>query len=56
MSNIIEKNKELNTIWNNIISLDIIKQKNKMQEKEFEGWSKQKLNIVEEQYKRMLFL
>lgn len=56
MGEIIRKNKELNIIWNKITSLDFMRQKNKMQEKRSEGWSEGKLNIVEGQYKRMLFL
>ncbi|ABV79514.1 hypothetical protein A1I_05970 [Rickettsia bellii OSU 85-389] len=56
MNNLIEKDKQLNILWDKIISLDFVQQKSKMQKEEFEGWSIQKLNIVEEQYKRMLFL
>ncbi|WP_417905551.1 glycine-rich domain-containing protein [Candidatus Tisiphia endosymbiont of Micropterix aruncella] len=56
MGAIIQYVQDINVVWDKISSLDFTIQKNKMQEEEFEGWSQQKLDIVEEQYRRMLFL
>lgn len=51
------QNKEsLNKVWSNILAIDFTEQKNKMHKKEFIGWSKEKLEIIEVQYKRMLYI
>ena len=46
----------LQNVWEKIFSLDFTIQKSKMNEPAFEGWSLEKLDIVEQQYKRMWFL
>lgn len=47
---------DLEEVWAKILSLDFTAQKRKMHLKKFLGWSTKKLDIIETQYKRILFL